>query len=340
MKKTFLIFLFLMVAGFGYIILDKEDTEVDNTPEISQKEQDFNNSGQAKAILDETDLWKFYESKDGGFSIKYPHDVSFDGDSNKSFDLTIEVDEVSGLEGTMGYNEETALVNIEALKNGQYGEGVDFSFEASEKVRNIDGVNAQDFIVLGRFEVCDVTFERKSYFFNDGKQVVITLKGDEDMIKSGMSDYFETNEANCGNEKIWDFDKQGEFYKELSENRGIGIAQDWFNSFDRIIDTIEFNKEASNNLSLIQGKWTSVEDSNSVIEFNGNTKIDYYSGSKMDEGSFGLYEGKSFINSNNNGSYLRATIDGDSFDYYIVSVSEDSLVLSYLPRGNTLNYRR
>jgi hypothetical protein len=337
MKKILLIVSILIVAGAGYIIVNKEQAK---NQEISKEEQEFNESGQAKAILDEVDLWKFYESKEGGFSIKYPHDVSFDGDTENLLDLTIEIDEVEGLEGTMGFNEETALKNVKSLEKAEYGETVDIPLKESKKVRDIDGISSQEFMVLSRFEVCDVTFQRKVYFFNDNKQIVITLSGPKEMIIDSMSEYFETNSDNCGDEKIWNFEKQKDFYKKLSENRGVGIAQDWFNSFDRVIDTIRFNNDLLNTLELIQGTWTSLDDDKSVIEFNKNEIVDYYDNSKMSEGTFKIYNDSNFISINNNGSGLVSLINGERYEYSILSLSENSLILSYLPRGNTLKYSK
>ena len=61
------------------------------TQPISDEEKEFNASGRAKAIEDETDLWMFHEDEKAGFSIKYPSDEGLD----------IEVASVAGLEGTM-----------------------------------------------------------------------------------------------------------------------------------------------------------------------------------------------------------------------------------------------
>lgn len=333
MKKIYLIVLVVLLAGFGYFIFNRSNQKVSDDQEISQEEQEFNESGQAKAILDETDLWKYYESEDGGFSIKYPHDVSLNEDSENLFNLTIKVTEIDGLEGTLGFNEETALENIGYLQKGEYGENVDIPLNESKKVIKIGNTYAQEFMVLSRFEVCSVLFERKVYFFNNNKQIVITLSGPKEMIIEEMSDYFVKNSDNCGDEDIWDFDKQADFYNTLSEGNGAGTVQDWFDSFDKIVGTIEINDSLLESFQSLQGTWTSVDDGKSVVEFSGNKVIDYYDGEKMNEGTFE-------INSDLNYVRLILLFDGEEYEYSILNLSEDSLILSYLARGETLEYTK
>ncbi len=201
----------------------------------SEAEKEFNASGRAKAIEDKTDLWMVYEDTDAGFTIRYPHSVTL------GEDLIVESDPIETLEGTMGYNRETALKNQKALQDGEYGDSVDFALDASQRVRPIDGTSAQEFMVLGRFEVCDVTFERKLYFFNNDHQVVITLLGSQDEIMQSSSVFFATDNNNCGDMMIWDFEKQDDFYRTLSRGNGSEVAQNWFNDFDAIIDTLSLS---------------------------------------------------------------------------------------------------
>jgi len=40
--------------------------------------------------------------------------------------------------------------------------------------------------------------------------------------------------------KIWNFDKQAQFYQDLSQGKGSVVVQEWFDLFDEIISTIEF----------------------------------------------------------------------------------------------------
>ncbi|MCK9578760.1 hypothetical protein M0R01_04720 [bacterium] len=295
----------------------------------NQAEEDFNNSGRAKAIEDETDLWMFYKD-DSGFTIKYPQNVIW-GDNQEGLSLKIESQKIETLEGTLGYDKETANKNLQSLSSGKYGEGVDFPFVDSKKIISIDGVNAQDFIVFSRFEVCSVLFERKAYFFNNGYQVVVTLSLPKEKVIQKYPQYFKNDKANCGNNLIWDFDKQKEFYNKAKQGE-LGIVSEWLTTFDRIVETIDINPKTQQeeiNSNLLLGKWVSTDDSNSIVEFTKDKKIEYYQGNKVAESTYAI-----------NGENISVNdIDG-KMEYKILELTGDKLSISYLARGNTLSYKK
>ncbi len=319
----------VLIVGAGALFLLYNNSFLKNG--ASEEEKEFNESGRAKAILDETDLWKFYEDKDTGLLIKYPGDVNFQGSQEGGpYTLSVESQKVDSLEGTMGFNRETAEENLEYLNRGEYGKNVDWPLSESKKVVKIGSVNAQEFMVLSRFEICDVVFQRKLYFFYNNYQIVVTLAGPKQDIISNSPEYFETNKENCGDEKIWNFDKQKDFFESLENGAGSEAAITWFNLFDRIKGTIEFSEEQAFNLNLLQGKWVSLDDADSKIEFSGAKKLDYYQDEKMSEGSFLIQDNK----------YLVVSDGGNEFEYIITELSDENLTLIYTPRGNTLRYKK
>ncbi|MBT4120232.1 MAG: hypothetical protein HOG89_01745 [Candidatus Peribacter sp.] len=173
--------------------------------------------------------WETYDNTDAGFSVSYPADVDFD----------IRVDLIEGLDTPMGYNEQTAKINRLALSKGNFGGGVDFALPSSQMVRSLGSVNAQDFGVLSRFEVCDVAFDRILYFFHNEHQIVLTLRGDRDALTEESSDYLKTYEPDCGDYPMWHHDKQDLFYAQLKLGRGGDKAQLWYDTFDDIVETVE-----------------------------------------------------------------------------------------------------
>lgn len=306
-------------------------------------EQEFNNSGQAKAVESETDLWPFYENEEAGLFFNYPSNIVLKEEGeryqNNELSLMIDIVEMDAIEDLMGYDKESSLLNMEALANGEYGDKADFALEVSQKVRNLGDVNAQEFMVLGRFEVCDVTFERKLMFFKDGQRYRITVRGNKDLIASTMPEYFEKNEENCADELIWNFEKQEEFYKVLSEGKGSAEVQEWFDSFDKVIDTIKFTEEqAVSTKDLLLGKWISVDDEKSIIEFTSEEKIDYYDEKEMSREEFQIYFSKANQTEDDDGSHLIVSTDDEVLEYTIVHVGANDLELTYLARGNTLKY--
>jgi len=314
-KKLLPIFAVLLIAGC-----------------ISPAEKEFNDSGQAKAIEDETDLWKFYKDIDAGFSFKYPHDVSIEK-ATGSMPLSVTIQDVEGLADTMGFNEETARANMEALANGEYGEHVDFALEASRKVINLGKVNAQEFMVLGRFEVCSITFIRNLYFFNNDKQIVIRLglPTRETGINS-MPEYFQTNEENCGDDPVWKFDEMPRFYDNLANGSGTGAVQHWFDTFDKIVNTISIEINSPFEvLNILEGKWTSMDDDKSKIEFTMVHKIDSYDGKEVSKEQYAM---------SSDGKYLIVGTGEEAVKYEIMSFSENQIELLHLPRGNILKYTK
>jgi len=274
------------------------------------------------------ETWKTYENKDAGFSIKYPDTVSLNKkEADKQYRMIVDIEPVSSLKGTMGFNKETALKNIESLSKGEYGIKVDWPVKESRRIRKIGNTYAQDFIVLSRFEVCDVVFERKLYFFNNDYQIIVTLIGPKEGIITSLPSFFVSDKDNCGQDKRWDFKKQEEFIGMLNNGKAPKPAQDWFNLFDKIVETIKVKQ----NESLLIGKWKSLDDEKYVVEFKGNKKIDYYTGKKMSEGIFSFDEAK---------KSLTVTDKNEIFKYSVIKLSKNTLELMYLPRGNILRYKK
>lgn len=90
-------------------------------------------------------------------------------------------------------------------------------------------------------------------------------------------------------------------------------------------------------LDLLPGRWMSTTDSNSIIVFGHDREThDLYDGVKVTAGSWTLEEyGASPTNVT-----LRRTVDGNFNVYSVLLLNSEELVLSFLPRGNTLSYKR
>lgn len=210
---------------------------------ISEEEKAFNESGQAKAIEDETDMWKVYEDKEAGISFSYPLDVKLiDSTVNipdpKEKYIGIRTREIGKVENPMDFSKEDDLKNIEALAQGEYGLNFDFALEPSKKVASVGFLFAQDYVVLSRIEVCNVTLERSLLFYHNNKQIIITSVAPIDTLKSTMPEYFALNKENCGEEKVWDLAKQEAFYQTLENQKGSPEIQSWYNQFGQIIEKI------------------------------------------------------------------------------------------------------
>jgi len=170
---------------------------------------------------------------------------------DKLLGLTIAAQEINSIlvEETMGYDRATSKSDAASLVKGEYGDKqIDFAVAGSQKVVKLNNGYAKEFIVLGRFEVCDTTLERIAIFYNNGYQIIIKLTGDREKIIKENPEYFSKDNANCGDELIWDYknaqdeNMQEKFYQALSTGKLKGEAADWYNTFNQIIEAIIIQK--------------------------------------------------------------------------------------------------
>jgi hypothetical protein len=102
-------------------------------------------------------------------------------------------------------------------------------------------------------------------------------------------------------------------------------------------------KEPEVKNSVLDGTWISTEDSKSVLQVKGSDWTEVYEGEKPDTYKFGF--GDSCLanpnaKTNPSGKYITVfDIDGNRC-FFIVSVNESKLELSYVGRGNTLTYKK
>ena len=97
------------------------------------------------------------------------------------------------------------------------------------------------------------------------------------------------------------------------------------------------------NFQTLQGKWQSLDDEKSVINFSGRQQKVFYDNEEVISGNFKLYDnypvGIEDIE-NKTGEYIVVRSRENAFEYRILEINEKTLTLSYLPRGNTLRYER
>ncbi|MCF7835613.1 MAG: hypothetical protein K9M15_00620 [Candidatus Marinimicrobia bacterium] len=82
------------------------------------------------------------------------------------------------------------------------------------------------------------------------------------------------------------------------------------------------------------GQWQSVEDSKSSKIFKSEGVVEeVYDGQIVSTGTWS-FDGKREMGS------LKIVMGGEDYVYTVVSLTENGLTLTYLPRGNTLVYER
>jgi hypothetical protein len=208
--------------------------------QVKQADEVRQRPGVAASSSDQNEV---YENRDAGFTLRYPTDIRFLRDReavpSDAISLSIRSELINSLNGPMGYTKDVAEGDSAALNRGEYGRGISWSVSSSKKVRNLGEINGQDFVVFGRFEVCDVTFERKLIFYSNGYQNEVTLHGNRDAIIPQNQRYFGKDPVNCGNQMVWQVKESSGLYADIVSGSASGEAQRWYNLFDEIVDSIE-----------------------------------------------------------------------------------------------------
>lgn len=201
-------------------------------------------------FLDEdknVDTLRIYNNSEVGFSFKHPSNMKEVDNIYNNEDLAykvsiLKVEDIQEDAPACG-DKQTALDNIEYLKNGN-PEKVCLGWHPlieSIKLVNLGEVNAQDSVTLRSWDICDLSFERELLFYYNGYQVDISIVGPFSKIINSMSDYFGDNV--CGEAHAWidDDDIESKFYNELLNRTASPVAQEWYDSFDDIVETIKFS---------------------------------------------------------------------------------------------------
>lgn len=105
------------------------------------------------------------------------------------------------------------------------------------------------------------------------------------------------------------------------------------------------DKPVSETFTLLQGKWQHTDDKTNYLVFEGNIRKEIAGGMKQwDEEPFVLSDKCENAMDKENGStpekdkYI--SCPKSNLCWYIIGVDKETLSLSYMGRGNTLNYKR
>ncbi len=231
-----------------------QDETADRDDQYIQTDPDDNGPGSAESdIYDSTDNPEnvqkpennlMFYNDEADFAFIYPGGnlmlSSYPDWTGDYGDLSLNVS-INAIEMLKGSMEKNALDEREALKNGNFGPDSDFPFEPSRRVIKLGDVFVKEFVVFGRYDICNIAFDRIAVFYNNDYQVRIKLSADRGKIMESMGQYFIYDEINCLEEKIWDPDKQDEFYDSLITGQASDPALEWYDAFDDIMYLLQIN---------------------------------------------------------------------------------------------------
>lgn len=188
-----------------------------------------------------------YTNDEAGFRLSVPADVEVnvqDRHTETGMVLNVNATRLEDLDEPLGYGGDIARENQAALAKGGFGPDMDFLVHASRQVVPVGDANGKSFMVLRRFEVCDVAFDRILVFYRNGFQIVLTLQGAREPLVASMPDFFTTDPVNCREAgtttslPVWKEAVGDRFYHALARGDGSPLAQRWFTTFDDIVKSI------------------------------------------------------------------------------------------------------
>ena len=234
LAKILISFLFLAtVALSATVLVLLKKPGVANAPDetfIPQKAPEVTTVPTVASTLD-TSAWSTYTNTSAGFSFKYPKTVLLDKETKGATEIvmTVSVQKLSDIpeDLPLSMGRADALLEKERLTKGE-GEGV----------LKIGSLNAQLSTTLSQFEVCSTIFVRKLVFYPGEYQVILRFSGPKEKMLAAMPSFFRVDSANCGTELVWNQEKIGNFETTLANKQGTGIAQEWYDIFTGVIDTI------------------------------------------------------------------------------------------------------
>ena len=215
------------------------------------------------AFLDYSDTsdWQTYENEEADFSFEYPSMTDLDGNSGtiaNGLTLSVSVKNIDDLPevAPLQLDKQSAIDDRELLSQGEFGLISSSSTENSRKVFQIGDHYIKTFAVFGEIEICDVFFRRSVMFYNNNHKVIVSLSGPINEIKMSMPAYFDSSPNSCdpnGNHidditySIWDYESndniKSDFFRALENNQGSGIAQEWFDTFEQIVSTLQITDQ-------------------------------------------------------------------------------------------------
>lgn len=176
--------------------------------------------------------YNYFKNDLANFEFKYNEDIQLEKDLNVA---VIKISSFPEAQGLLGFDQESLNEYKSDLEKGNLSnQSIDWG-KYGKLIKLPNNIYGQEEYVLGRFDVCSVLFEKRLIFFKDEYIVIITLKGDPQLIINENNEYFK-NYYDCLG---WKENGMLDFYNNINNNKGIFTNQ-WLNNFDAIINNITF----------------------------------------------------------------------------------------------------
>lgn len=267
-KKVILLILAILVVITLVSILIVQKLRKDEVAVVNNNEninQNVNKIVEKEPeIIDGVDIsdWKTYVNEEAGFTLKYPETITMS--NSKEIDyrfldktlLSISVVDIDYLyeNGIYGINKDLIDKDIYTIKMGDVNlPEVELEYSSDlVKIDDFYGYTFVSFILTNDYDDCNIFFERALVLYRNNYVVIIRLYGPSRKIIEQLPQYFMNHEYCTGRgDKMWlegyyrmegieyDGDEKKDFFDYISSGQNQDIASDWYNTFDKIVETIE-----------------------------------------------------------------------------------------------------
>jgi hypothetical protein len=249
MKKVIIFSLLFILSACSYdsshIKTIVSQVKIDGVEHLKKELKLLRNNDQEQSTREEVKnipRIKEYKNKEIGFSFSYPDNIVVGKEAQKG-DLVLKI-ETNNIEKSNipSLSRDDLLIMSKNLEKGEFADISGWTLDNSKKIYKIGQKTVEEGVVFSKSDFCSVVFERNLAFFVDNYLVNIILIASRDDITPENPDFFRKDEKNCANIKVWDFARQGEFYNNLLENELSGTAQEWFNVFEKIKESLKIDK--------------------------------------------------------------------------------------------------
>ena len=211
---------------------------------------DITNVTPTQATLN-TDGWSSYTDTQAGFTFFYPPTVVLEGEKTEmKSSLSVSVEKIDDIPESlpMKMGRDDAIALQQSLLT---------SPEGTVKIGTLSG---QVETTFSQFEICSVFFSRKLTFFPGAYRVMILVSGPVEAIEEAMPEFFTVDEKNCGQQRMWNREMPEDFLSTVSQGKGKGIAQEWYDAFDGIVKTVAIATPITSPISSSDSQACDVSD--------------------------------------------------------------------------------
>lgn len=237
----------LLLIGY-YLLLKQKPDSISIMPAISQSDS----TDQVQPTTN-TNNWVTYADPKIGLTFKHPQNmlVNDTKQNGENIKLSVSVEKLSDIpeDLPLRMGRKDAIAERTLLENS--------ATENRIKVGDTYGFISTK---LSQFEVCSVMMVRNISFYHGDYRIIISSTAPVEKVKTQMPEYFHIDEANCGQEMVWNPAKT-DLLEVLAKNQGTGIAQEWFSTFEPIINSVQLSNldsspslQPKNSPSTTEGK--------------------------------------------------------------------------------------